>query len=209
MTTLCIDTSAGSALALVDGERVERRHSPDSRGHAEHLAPMLADLDLAGLTRVVVGTGPAPFTGLRAGLVTGAAIGLARSVPVLGVSTLDGVARLALDQDPGTVTVVTDARRKEVYAATYRARGTDDVERVGEFAVVKPADLDLREGSALVGAGTRLYPDELPGRDLELDVAVFARIAAARLADGLEMPTTPLYLRRPDIYQNQGRKRVL
>ena len=128
--------------------------------------------------------------GLRVGIVTALTFAHARGIEVLGVPSHDALAHeWYLSGGQGRLLVATDARRKEVYAATYRARGTDDVERVGEFAVVKPADLDVREGSALVGAGTRLYPDELPGRDLELDVAVFARIAAARLADGLERRT--------------------
>lgn len=209
MITLAIDTSAGTSLALVTDAGVERRHSPDGRGHAEHLAPMLAELGLDGLERVVVGTGPAPFTGLRAGLVTAAAVGLARGVPVLGVSALDGVARLALDRGDPLVTVVTDARRKEVYSATYRARGEDDVERVVDLAVGKPEDVAVPEGASIVGAGTSLYPDALPGADLALDVAVYARIATARGASGTEMPTAPLYLRRPDIYAPAGRKRVI
>ena len=58
----------------------------------------------------------------------------------------------------------------------------------------------------LVGAGARLYPEALPGRDLAVDPAVLARIATARW--GAEQPTEPLYLRRPDIHASAGRKRA-
>ena len=94
-------------------------------------------------------TGPAPFTGLRAGLVTARALGRARGIPVHGVPSLDAVARAALDElaDEGaTVLVTTDARRHEVYAARYRARGADDVECLDGPAVLTPDESWIQRG---------------------------------------------------------------
>lgn len=208
LTLLCIDTSDGSAVAIVGPGGVRRAASADPRAHAEHLAPLIAEVvGAAAVDAVVVGTGPAPFTGLRVGLVTAQVFALARGISAHGVSSLAVLARQALD-DGGDerVTVVTDARRREVYAGTFEAAGPDDVRLVGELAVSLPADVAV--DGALVGPGTRLYPDVLPGTDLAVDVAVLARVAAARLARGIDLPTQPLYLRRPDIHPSSGRKRA-
>ncbi|MGM0384582.1 MAG: tRNA (adenosine(37)-N6)-threonylcarbamoyltransferase complex dimerization subunit type 1 TsaB [Actinomycetota bacterium] len=208
MNLLCIDTSEGSAVALVTPSGAERATSPDPRSHAEHLAPLVAQVvGTDAVDAVVVGTGPAPFTGLRVGLVTAEVLGRARGIPVHGVPSLAVLARQAFDAGAdGVVTVVTDARRKEVYAGTFEPVGADDVVLVGELSVRLPRDVPVR--GALVGRGTRLHPAELPGRDLDLDVAVLGRIATARLARGLDLPTHPLYLRRPDVHLPPGRKRA-
>lgn len=200
MNLLCIDTSEGSQVALVTPDGIERARSGDPRGHAEHLAPLLARVTCsAPVDAVVVGTGPAPFTGLRVGIVSAEAFAHARGVPVHGVPSLAALARQALDTPGGdVVTVVTDARRKEVYSGTFRAEGRDDVALVGELAVTRPGDVVTH--GALVGPATSLYPGELPGTPLDLDVAVLARLAMARLARGLDLPTHPLYLRRPDVH---------
>ena len=138
MRIVSIDSSFGSRLLVADadfGSRVTLKtlscaEQPDSRRHAESLGVMLAealrDPGVAdrGLDAVVAATGPAPFTGLRAGLVTARALGRARGIPVHGVPSLDAVARAALDRfadGSAAVLVVTDARRREVYAARYRA----------------------------------------------------------------------------------------
>src|SRR4051794_41745247 len=80
------------------------------------IAAVLADagVDRRELTSVVVGTGPAPFTGLRVGLVTARTLGLALGIPARGVPSLDAIASAASRRLPaGTdVLVATDARRR-------------------------------------------------------------------------------------------------
>lgn len=233
MRTLCIDTSAGSAVALHDDGAgvLARAHGANRRGHAERLAGLVAEtLESAGLTaadvdRVAVGTGPAPFTGLRVGLVTARAFAHARGIPVYGVSSLDALARQVLDLDPeATVLVVGDARRREVYSARYRALGGDDVRllagpHVGPAAQVAtdPVGAAVDEGRVVVaGDGAVLYADVLPptpGTPDEVDPAVLARIVRSRLSraeagEEVSLGTEPLYLRRPDVQPATGRKRA-
>jgi len=232
---LALDTSAAASAAVVDdtGRTLATRSSGETRRHAETLTPLLdAVLAEAGvvrteLTAVVVGTGPAPFTGLRVGLVTARTLGLALGVPVHGVSSLDAVALAAVrETGPGTdVLVVTDARRREVYWARYRsvvagaAAGVELVDGPGVEAPAALADRGL-DGALLVGAGTDLYPDALPaapavaGRPglAVVDPADLARVALARLAvaaPGTVLPTEPLYLRRPDAVPPAAGRRVL
>ena len=224
MRILCIDSSLGASVALWDSEAktpvLASRSSQDSRSHAEHLSELVSEvvqeacgcaLAKAGIEAVAVGRGPAPFTGLRSGLVTARTIGYALGVPVIGISSLDALARAVLDLVSPTqeVFVATDARRKEVYCAQYRADGPDDVRCLWGPEVGRPAAFTNRAakpGLIVAGAGAALYPQDLavnPGLPSEVEAAVLGRIAQVRLAgksaDELLDTVSPLYLRRPDV----------
>ncbi|MBE9928275.1 tRNA (adenosine(37)-N6)-threonylcarbamoyltransferase complex dimerization subunit type 1 TsaB, partial [Cellulosimicrobium cellulans] len=164
----------------------------------------------------------APFTGLRVGLVTARALGFALGVPVLGVPSLDAVAAQAVS-DLGLVPddellVATDARRREVYWARYRVVAHEGPHAVPVLETVAGPDVGPAAdvvthaaGAVVVGEGAELYPDALDvAQDAPQvpDAAVLARLAIARRAAGLEQPTEPLYLRRPDVQEAAARKRV-
>lgn len=220
---LSLDTSHGASVALLRGYDVLGAASNDDpRQHTESLTPMIqrvlqqANVSTRELTGVVVGTGPAPFTGLRVGLITARTLALALGIPVYGVPALAAVARGVFDVEGlERVTIVTDARRKEVYWARYAPNGEHDVVELTAPAVARPDDLvgDVR-GENLRGRGVGLYPDQLPGASAELDPGALGRIARVRVEDARargaepDLPTEPLYLRRPDIHQSAGRKRA-
>ena len=234
-----IDSSLGSSLLVADAgpgtagtalSVLSRAEQSSPRRHAEPLGAMLARVLAAPgvadhpLDAVIAATGPAPFTGLRAGLVTARALGRARGVPVHGVPSLDAVARAAFDEiaragggGGESVLVVTDARRHEVYAARYRARGADDVEPLDSPAVLAP-DAAVRLGGvdAVAGSGAVLYPHLAAGRvvlaPVSGDPAAQIRVALTRLADagpGAVLPAEPLYLRHADVHMPAGRGRTL
>jgi tRNA threonylcarbamoyl adenosine modification protein YeaZ len=220
-----VDTSTPAvtaALALVDphavgGKGVEilsERRTVDGRAHGELLGPavaaVLAETGTAGrdLAAVVAGLGPGPFTGLRVGLMTAAALSQALAVPAYGVCSLDAIGALTAD----TVLVATDARRKEVYWAVYR-----DGVRLTEPSVNRPDALAaLLDGSGVrhaVGDGARLYEALMPVPLLDEprypSAAALAGLAADRIrgrAPG--EPLTPLYLRRPDASEPHAPKAV-
>lgn len=89
--TLIIDTSFGSTVGIVGHEPIVET---DSRTHVERLqvniAKVVEDAGLkpSDIDRVVVGVGPAPFTGLRAGLVAAKAIAFANNAEILGCDSL-------------------------------------------------------------------------------------------------------------------------
>jgi tRNA threonylcarbamoyl adenosine modification protein YeaZ len=160
--------------------------------HAELLTPAITSvLDDAGLAMgdidvVVTGLGPGPFTGLRVGVVTAAALADARGLPVIGVCSLDAIGS-------GARTVVTDARRKEIYWAAYDGDGA----RTAGPAVVRPEELG-RPGPFV---GDPAFAARL-GADVpaaEVTTAGLLRAAEDQLADPSSAgPLVPLYLRRPD-----------
>lgn len=160
MLVLALDSSATASVALarVHGseagasfEILARYESEDTRSHAEVMGPYaqaaLQDAGVRGedLDAILTGTGPGPFTGLRAGIVTARALGFAWSVPVYGMMSLTALAERAVSgvvaEDTageenverafasaegaelveGTeLLVLSDARRREVYSARYR-----------------------------------------------------------------------------------------
>ncbi|MFF7071334.1 tRNA (adenosine(37)-N6)-threonylcarbamoyltransferase complex dimerization subunit type 1 TsaB [Streptomyces pseudovenezuelae] len=204
MLLLALDTATPAVtVALHDGRDVVASfRQVDARRHGELLLPAVdrvlsdAGVKLDAVTGIVVGIGPGPYTGLRVGLMTADTFGLALGIPVHGVCTLDGLAHEADVEGP--FVVATDARRKEVYWATY----SDPRTRVSEPAVDRPADIaEQVEGLPAVGAGALLYPDTFPdAREPEhVSAASLAALAAERIEAGQDLPAPrPLYLRRPD-----------
>jgi tRNA threonylcarbamoyl adenosine modification protein YeaZ len=196
-----------AAIAAVDETGtgiVAERVTVDARAHGELLAPEIdAVLAHAGakprdLGAVVAGLGPGPFTGLRVGLVTAAAMSDALGVPAYGVCSLDA---LGAQAGAGRVLVATDARRKEVYWAGY----ADGVRTEGPH-VDRPATAPY--DGPTYGQGGLLYPDAFP--DHREPLLPSAADLARHVAAGLPvLEPVPLYLRRPDAVEPTARKRVL
>lgn len=185
MLLLGMDTAtAATSVAAYDGAlALAECTTVDPRRHAEVLANAIADvLRRAGatardLTAVGVGVGPGPYTGLRVGVATATALADALGVPVHGACTLDVLAQ----QAGPPCTVVTDAKRGEVFWASYDENGN----RVAGPFVTRPAD---------VTATGRVV-----GPDATVSAAALCELVAARLRDGGELPAArPIYLRRPD-----------
>jgi tRNA threonylcarbamoyl adenosine modification protein YeaZ len=199
---LAFDTATPAVtVALHDGERVVASFTEvGGMRHGELLAPGIAAvLEQAGaarrdVTAVAVGVGPGPFTGLRVGLVTARTLALALGVPVHGVCTLDVLAAEAVELgSSGDFVVATDARRKEVYLASYDGQGR----RLHGPSVSRPADVATDLPAA--GAGALLYPDAFPHPvgPVHPDAGVLAVLVAEGRVDLVE--PDPLYLRRPDV----------
>ena len=206
---LAFDTATTRVtVALHDGERVVASlDSDEGLRHGELLAPaidrVLRDAEAIphDVSAVAVGVGPGPFTGLRVGLVTARTMALALNIPVHGVCTLDILAAEAVDAGLDDFLVATDARRKEVYLASYAGGQRDDGPRV-----VRPADVVTDR--LVVGRGASLYPEafpnaagpEHPSAGVLCDVVLRER---HQLLD-----PEPLYLRRPDVMEPRAPKRV-
>ncbi len=213
MLVLAVDTATPAVTAgvvslgaelVVLGERV----TVDAKAHGELLTPhvlsALADAGrtLADVDAIVCGVGPGPFTGLRAGMATAAALGQALDRPVYPVCTLDALAAV----EEGPLLVATDARRKEVYWAAYDVAGT----RIAGPSVDKPGQLPELSAERVAGNGGTLYDLGLPhtGREFPTPLGL-ARVAEKDVLDrATPGPFTPLYLRRPDAEVPGARKRV-
>jgi tRNA threonylcarbamoyl adenosine modification protein YeaZ len=180
----------------------------DARAHGELLMPSVcavlavAGLAMGDLDAVVCGAGPGPFTGLRVGMVTAAALGDALGIPVYPVGSLDAIAHRA--GVGTTLLVATDARRREVYWARYDETGV----RVEGPRVSRPDEVPLdgvsrAAGAAVSGFGLPVVAPEYP------DPAALVMVVAAAVREQAPPgPLTPLYLRRPDALEPGPAKRV-
>lgn len=243
MLVLALDSSATASVALarVHGseagasfEILARYESEDTRSHAEVMGPYaraaLQDAGVRGedLDAILTGTGPGPFTGLRAGIVTARALGFAWSVPVYGMMSLTALAERAVSGvvageenierafasaesaelvEDAELLVLSDARRREVYSARYRvnAEGYSLVDGPN----VCPASEILPGGapSYAYGYGAGLYAEALEEHgwtivDSAREVhphAEYLVAAAARLGvENLSEDTSAQYLRDSD-----------
>ena len=167
-TSLVIDTAtARSIVGLVrDGEIVWQAFHDGATDHGNAVADLVKQALAVGVNpdRVVVGMGPGPFTGLRVGISFARAFAAARNIEVIGICSLDAI---AVDQDEYSVAI--DARRKEIYWASYKSGN-----RVVGPAVNFPADVD--------GYIIDRYPD-------------IARMVELSMQTNY---AEPFYLRRPD-----------
>lgn len=213
----------------------------DTRSHAEVMAPAVLRLmqeqaitgaDLGG---ILVGTGPGPFTGLRAGLVTARTLGFVWEIPVYGMCSLDAlahhVALAAAAAGHQTFAVATDARRKELYWATYQLTPVvDDASApFGSGSPSTAASVGARRVDGphvggpdqvgqlpVYGQGASLYPEALAVAadgltDVYPTAADLARAAHRLVSQGEELSqdTTPLYLRESDAKVPEQRKKAL
>jgi tRNA threonylcarbamoyl adenosine modification protein YeaZ len=206
---LALDTSSPTiAVALCDASaedvrvRAERTEAAPNR-HGERLAPLIATVlsaagvDPSDLEGVVAGIGPGPFTGLRVGVVTAAAMSEALRIPSYGVCSLDAIAHRFATGDAGFA-VITDARRKQVYWARYDESGR----RVEGPELGSPDDVarELAQRTThVVGAGVLLFREAFAAFSMR-DGDPSPRAADLAWAADLSSPggLSPLYLRRPD-----------
>ena len=175
---LVIDTSTSrTSVGLISNNKIIwSEHEDGAIAHAEAV-PRLVKKALAkenNISEVIVGMGPGPYTGLRAGISFAQAFAWARRIELRGACSLDAIACTAFEY-----IAATDARRKEIYWASYK-----DGKRIDGPHVTLPAEV---EGKIFVGEGAYKYG--LADFASYPDVSVFAQLPKV---------DQPMYLRRPD-----------
>lgn len=225
---LAFDTATPAttvALSGVGDVVFTATHTPvagERPGHATHLLRLIArvmtraEVGWEGVDRIAVGVGPGTFTGLRIGIATARALARARDIPLVAVSTLQSLAMagpLGAPAGLDTVLAVIDARRGEVFAASWR------IDEAGEFdrALLLPHALapealveliaPLGPATLAIGDGAVAFREvlERSGSFIPDDDSALHRVTATnhcRLADRLQgsVPdeVRPDYLRAPD-----------
>lgn len=183
--TLAIDTAAPRlqlGLMLGDG-RTDVSVDDIATGHAELIFGRIAELlernglGYADLQRIVTTTGPGSFTGLRIGLSAARGIGLARGIPVIGVSSLVALSLGAT----GPATVLLDARRGEAYFQTFAGPAQPTTE--GDLLPMAIAQAAIVPGTVVISSPF-------------VDIAALARHGAT--LDPAGNPPEPNYIRDAD-----------
>lgn len=166
---LAIDTATrrtSVALGDASGPRFTRSVERDAGESLLGLVAALlaeAEVEREALGGIVVGTGPGSFTGLRLGLATAKTLAYALRIPLLGVPTVEALARASGGSDGATLLVVLAAGARDHYLARVRdpagaarlagpvellAPGASLPEAVGEGVVIT-----VETSSAALGLG--------------------------------------------------------
>src|SRR5580704_19770272 len=133
MISLAIDTSdsRGSVAVRRDAVTVVSHRHESTEDYSSWLLPTVdsalreASVGFRDLNLIAVATGPGSFTGVRVGLTVAKAWGEVYGVPLVGVSRLEAIGRLALPvaSGAGWIAAFYDAHRGQIFAALYRVAG--------------------------------------------------------------------------------------
>jgi tRNA threonylcarbamoyladenosine biosynthesis protein TsaB len=221
MLILGIESATAQVGCAIGGHEgvLASAHSARPRRHAESLAPQIefitgqAGVRLSEIGVVAVDVGPGLYTGLRVGITTAMALAQTLRIPMIGVSSLDLVA-FPVAHTARLIVVAIDARRGELFHATYRAV-PGGVQRMTEPGVSTPADLraDImadHEEVLLVGDGALHHHEEFDDvsgveiADASLafpsaeSLVMLAHAKALREEFVRPDQIEPMYMRRPD-----------
>ena len=194
---LALDTSTPActaALFAADGNVFARADQVIGRGHAEYLAPMIADM-LSGHTAsmIWVGVGPGSFTGLRIGIACAQGLGIGWEIPVLGMDSLALIAAGAAGDGP--IAVAVNGGHGEIFVAQYDRPGLVPTHPVANLtpaaaALVIDAPLVIGSGAAALVAAR--------GHGEAIDRLPAAADAQSLPAALRTLPASPIYARAPD-----------
>ncbi|MRI63106.1 tRNA (adenosine(37)-N6)-threonylcarbamoyltransferase complex dimerization subunit type 1 TsaB [Ornithobacterium rhinotracheale] len=125
---LNIETSTRNCSVSVarDGELVALcEESKENYEHAEKLHRFMQwaleaeDLSFEDLDAVCVSKGPGSYTGLRIGVSAAKGLCFSLNIPLLSLNSLEILARSVENENINYIISMIDARRKEVYTATF------------------------------------------------------------------------------------------
>ena len=193
---LAIDTStAACTAALFDGAGrcIGRRDELIGRGHAERLAPMLAELlDCREAEEILVGVGPGSFTGLRVGIAAAHGLAIGWNARLHGLSSLALLAASAGAE--GAVAAAMTGGHGELFVQEFGS----DLLPASELLNLPPALAAAQVSADLVAGPGAAALVEARGSGRVIDAWPSAS-QVLRLSEPLrQLPPSPLYARAPD-----------
>ena len=219
MLILALDSTAIVASAAIcrDGAPLASFTVKNGNTHSETLLPMVkALMDTTGLSVddmdvLACSIGPGSFTGVRIGAATVKGLAFGKEKTVIGVSTMEALARNLLPFE-GLICPVMNARRGQVYNALFRAEG-NMLTRLTPDRALSVAELEEElaaqgEAVALCGDGTdmtaaaftRVKLCTVPALLVDQNAVSVAAAAAAAYESGVrttDAELAPIYLRLP------------
>lgn len=213
---LAIETStdACSAALLIDDQLFSRFKIAPQK-HTELILPMIqsllqeTDLKMNQLNAIAFTSGPGSFTGVRLGLSVVQGLAFGNNLPVISISTLQALARVAFDKTSiENVLVIQDARMSDVYWGAYKV-SPDNISILVPDSLSKPKEIEVNLQSIKwvgVGTGWNQYKKLLPENifikkileDLYPDAAAVAKLAIGAYKNKLFLApekVMPYYLR--------------
>ena len=125
MLILGISTSSNIASVALskDAECIKELNINNNKTHSETLLPLINELlsetniKLQDINLIACDNGPGSFTGIRIGISTVKAIAESLNIPVIAVSSLEGLAYNIHDSE--CICSLIDARNNQVYCGIY------------------------------------------------------------------------------------------
>ena len=168
MKILGIETSSPFfSVAVADGPRLLSCRRSEGQGRPSLLlidmvqaALEEAAAELEGLDGFAISIGPGSFTGLRIGVMTVKTLAWALKKPVLPVSSLEVMACNVRDSGQ-TVVPFVDARKGNVYRASFAPDGMGKLRRTAPDELLRPEEALRRfpEPALLLGDGLKRYAE--------------------------------------------------
>ena len=165
MKILGIDTSTSnlSLAVLNDSDEIIEKDIYCERKLSSLLIPEInnilkrAKINLESLDAFSVGLGPGSFTGLRIGLAAIKAFALVTSRPVIGVSSLDILARNSSDTNQSVCAII-DAKRDKVYSCIYENKN-GGFKKKTDYLLIEVKDLikKIKKPTLFVGDAVAVY----------------------------------------------------
>ncbi len=220
MKLLAFDaTTETASVALFDGDVLLGEQTQKlGMKHSEILLPMAVSLldehtlTFSDIDAYAVTSGPGSFTGVRIGAATVKGLAFGRSCPIASVSALDALAE-NLSGTQGIVIAAMDARRSEIYTATFRSYADGTRERLTEDRAMPIAALaqELKDETLpiyIVGDGyavvhrilgeCNISLEQTPKKRREASAASVGRCGLRKIRSGDTVTDTalsPTYLR--------------
>lgn len=183
------------------------------RGHAEIIAQQAqklmleANIKAKDFSQIAVTIGPGTFTGARIALSFARMFATARKIPIITVNSLEAIAFNAVSEfnlkPDDVIHAAIDARRGQVYFASYNGNGQQVVEP--KAIEISDAIAQIKKKQFVIGTGKDLLISQLADYEpiksvkLELDfpnAAIFGKVVTNRTA--VMGAVSPLYLRAAD-----------
>ena len=222
MIILAFDSTAKAAsVAVCDDEKLLALYNIDNGlTQSELLLPMAENMlkslnltfDDVGLLACAVG--PGSFTGVRIGVALVKGIAFGKNIPCVSVSTLDELAENLKGLD-GIIVPCMDARRAQVYTATYKGEDgqltkltddraiaitelADELREYGDTPIYLSGDgYDVaKRGLSAVGIKTKDTPALLITENA-YSIALIAKRKYDAGEYGSDLDIAPTYLRMP------------
>lgn len=174
MKILALDSSGlVASVAVVEDDVTVAEYTLNyKKTHSQTLLPMLdeirrmTELDLNTIDALAVASGPGSFTGLRIGSATAKGLGLALSLPIIPVPTVDALAYNLYGSEK-LICPLMDARRNQVYTGLYTFKG-DTLVTIEPQCAVDIADIishinEIGKAAVFLGDGVCVYQDRIAG----------------------------------------------
>ncbi|AOA57339.1 tRNA (adenosine(37)-N6)-threonylcarbamoyltransferase complex dimerization subunit type 1 TsaB [Acinetobacter larvae] len=155
------------SVALIDEQQIQYFEKDDRpKAQTQTILPLIdqglaqTQWALSELTAIAFSRGPGSFSGVRINAAVTQALAWANDLPVIPVSTLQATAQAAyrkfgLDQ----VTVISDARMKEVYIASYACDTKGMMQLLDEEKLLDYQSAAAYQRYTPVGSGITLLAD--------------------------------------------------